>query len=114
MSKEAAYRCVDCLYANELYNGDVYCDKREFEEVKIIVPKDKVDRNCPSHSSYPTEETRYSRPWKYLRDADDVCQVCGRMLDLRVNDQYKYVKVEKKDGNIDVIRKCNICINKGR
>ena len=53
MSKEAAYRCVDCLYANELYNGDVYCDKREFEEVKIIVPKDKVDRSCPSHSSYP-------------------------------------------------------------
>lgn len=114
MSKEAAYRCVDCLYANELYNGDVYCDKREFEEVKIIVPKDKVDLNCPSHSSYPTEETRYARPWTYLKDADDVCQVCGRMLDLRNNEQYEYVNVENDKGEINAVRKCRICINKGR
>ena len=108
------YNCNDCLYANELENGDIYCDKREFEGITCIIPKDKIYLNCPSHSDYIREETRYMRPWKFLHEADDVCQVCHRMLDLQDKNQYKYVEVKKDDGGKNLIRKCSICIKKGR
>ena len=108
------YNCTGCLFANKLDNGDIYCDKREFEGITCIIPKDKVHLNCPSHSNYIREETRYMRPWKFLHEADDVCQVCHRMLDLQDKNQYKYVEVKKDDGSKNLIRKCSICIKKGR
>ena len=54
------------------------------------------------------------RPWKFLHEADDICQVCHRMLDLQNHEQYEDIEIDKDDGSVDVIRKCRICIGKGR
>ncbi len=108
------YNCNDCLYANFLKNGDVYCDKRELEGVEVIIKNNKIHINCHCHSGYPQEETRYDRPWKYTYEADDVCEICHRFLNLQDESQYTYVEVEKDNGSKDVVRKCRICMEKGR
>lgn len=113
------YNCTtDCLFANFIEDGRVYCDKRVFEDVKVYIENNKIKLNCPSHSSYQREETRYDRPWKWHHEADDVCQICSRDLNLNDEEQYKYVNVEYEDENENIkrkaIRKCSICIEKGR
>lgn len=108
------YNCKTCLFANELENGDVYCDKRELEGVKCIIKKDKVNITCHCHSNYPLREFRIDRNWDYIRDADDVCEVCHRFLDMQDKSQYKYIEIKNKNNEKQLIRKCKICIKKGR
>lgn len=108
------YNCKTCLFANEMKNGDVYCDKRELEGVKCIIKKNKVNIECHCHSNYPLEEFRIDRPWNYIYEADDVCEVCHRFLNLKDKSQYTYVEKEDDNGEKQLIRKCKICIEKGR
>lgn len=112
------YNCKSCLFANFMKDGGVYCDRRILEGVKVYIENNKVDLNCSCHSNYLREETRYNRLWRWHNEADDVCQICGRDLDLDDEKQYKYVDIEYKDENGNVkkktIRKCSICISKGR
>lgn len=112
------YNCKNCLFANVLKSGQVLCDKRVFEGVKVYLSKEQAKLSCPSHSSYPRKETRYMRPWTWHKDAEDVCQVCTRDLDMFNKDQYTYVdeEYEDEDGTIKTrtVRKCRICIEKGR
>ena len=98
------YNCKTCLYANE--NCGVDCDKRLLLDGKMVhIEPDKVELDCPSHSDYKVEETRYDRPWTYLHEADDVCSICGRPL--RMSDENTYESIGH------VIR-CSICKEKGR
>ncbi len=108
------YNCNTCFYSNHLDNGDIYCDKREFEGVTVIIDKDKAGRHCSCHSHYPIIDTRYMIDWTYTYEADDVCEICYRFLKLYDTDQYKYVEIKDDNGNVDVIRKCSICLEKGR
>lgn len=113
------YTCENCLYANFRDDGTVMCDKKILLDGKeYIVDADKVDKKCLGHSSYPVEDWRYDRPWTYLSEADDVCQVCARMLNMLDRDSYDYVDeiyLDKNDKEKSkTVRKCKICIEKGR
>ncbi len=113
------YTCETCLYENLRDDGSVMCDKKILLDGKeYIVDVDKVNRKCLGHSAYPVEEWRYDRPWQYLSEADDVCQVCARMLNMLDKDSYDYVDETYRDegGNERnrTVRKCIICIEKGR
>lgn len=118
--------CKTCLYANS--KGDlVVCDRRLLLDGKeVVVETSKIGLSCPCHSSRFIDETRYMRDNKDLRDADDSCGICGRLIDMLNSDNYEYVIEEvaflDKDENgeeIEIIEehiicKCKICIDKGR
>lgn len=108
------YSCKTCLFSNPLENGGVLCDKRKFECVEIIIPSDKIELTCPAHSEYPREETRYDRPNKLHRDAEDVCGVCHRDLNLLDRSTWGWFEVENKNSRKTMIKKCSICEEKGR
>ena len=121
------YNCKTCLYANDFGEGLVMCDKKLLSENKeIIIEVDKVRLNCPCHSDRFIEETRYMRENKDLREAEDSCRVCGRLMDILNDDNYEDVVEEVITVNKDkngkeietveehIVRKCKICINKGR
>lgn len=113
------YSCVDCMYSNFNEDGAVVCDKKSLLNGRTIaVDKDKVDKKCTAHSSYYIEDWRYGANLHNIADADDACEVCGRLLDMFDEDSYEYVEEEFLDDNKDEqtreVRKCKICIDKGR
>ena len=83
------YNCTNCAYANEMEGGSIGCDKKLLLTGKmIIIEKDKINSKCPAHSDYPIEEWRYDRGHGLLKDADDACCVCGRLVNLNDTDTY--------------------------
>ena len=123
------YNCKTCLYANDIENGLVMCDRRVLLDGKeVIIEEDKVGLNCPCHSS------KFVQEWRYMvnptngdaRKSFDSCQVCGRRYDEMNEDNYDIVveEVKKKEKNDDgkevevteehIVRKCRICIEKER
>lgn len=83
------YNCLNCLYSNEIENGMVMCDKKLLLTGKmIIVESEKVELNCPAHSDYPIKEWRYDMGNGLLRDAEDTCCVCSRLVNLNDKDTY--------------------------
>lgn len=114
MNSEKIYNCNDCLYANPMEDGNVECDKRSMEkDIKNIITEGKVHLNCPSHSGYPILDWRYGSTG-LLRDAEDACDVCARLVDLFDDSQYDYVDVVSEDSGSVTVFKCRICIEKGR
>lgn len=123
------YNCHTCLYANLLEDGLVMCDRRLLIDNKeIYIESDKVGKSCPCHSDKFVEEWRYMRDSKDrdIRNADDACDVCGRLFNELNKDDYQDVieevsiKAKDEDGNevehIEeyIVQKCRICIDKGR
>lgn len=110
------YTCKDCMYANALPSGDVDCDKKILLNGKIHkVAKSKVDKPCPSHSDKPIENWRYVESRRILRDCDDSCEVCGRLVDLNDISQYKYIEIQNENGDtVGEKMQCKICGHKGR
>lgn len=123
------YDCHTCLYANLLEDGLVMCDRRLLIDNKeIYIESDKVGKSCPCHSDKFVEEWRYMRDSKDrdIRNADDACDVCGRLFNELNKDDYQDVieevsiKTKDEDGNeVEhmeeyIVRKCRICIDKGR
>lgn len=108
--------CKTCLYSNFLENGDVMCDKVILLYGKEVhVPTDNVDKPCPSHSSRFIEETRYYFNNKDMRNSENSCEVCGRLVDLNDISQYGYIEVQDEKGNVNGEKlQCRICRGKGR
>lgn len=83
------YNCKSCAYANGMEDGNIGCDKKLLLTGKmIIIEKEQTDLKCPCHSDYPIQEWRYDRGNGLLRDADDACCVCGRLVNLNDVDTY--------------------------
>lgn len=116
--------CKGCLYANELEDKRVFCYKVVLLYGKeVYIDADKVNLPCPSHSNRFIEDWRYtSEGVQDLRNAEDACEVCGRLLNLNDEDTYDVVTEEftlKNKEGIDetkreIVQKCKICIDKGR
>lgn len=107
--------CKDCLYANELEDGRVFCDKRVLEGVDIYIEEDRVGFPCPAHSSKNIEEFRCMRNNEYIHEDGEHCEICRRKVDIDDISQYRYIDIQDEDGNIigDKIQ-CRICKEKGR
>lgn len=108
------YNCETCSFSNPSDNGDVLCDKRKLQGKIITIPADKVELNCPSHSHYPREEGRYDRDNKLHIEAEDVCDICHRDLDLLNTTNWNWVEVINEGGRKNMIKKCRICEEKRR
>lgn len=110
------YNCKSCLYSNFLEDGRVFCDKVILLYGKeVYVEDDKIDLPCPSHSNRFIEETRCYFNNKDVRDAEDSCGVCGRLVDLDDISQYGYIEVQDEEGKfIGEKLQCKICREKGR
>lgn len=109
------YNCKTCLYANFMNDDNlVMCDRRLLYDGKeIYIETDKIGLSCPCHSDRFVEEWRGYRSNDDVRMADDSCEVCGRLYDDMDEDNYDYV-IEEFDGEKYKVRKCRICIEKGR
>lgn len=83
------YNCKSCAYANQMEDGNIGCDKKLLLTGKmVVIEQDKIDLRCPAHSDYPTQEWRYDRGHGLLREAEDACCICGRLVNLNDVDTY--------------------------
>ena len=106
--------CKTCLYANELEDKRVFCDKVVLLYGKeVYIDADKVELTCPSHSDCFIPETRAYWNNDDMRDAEDSCGVCGRRVDLGKEEQYEYIMVEEGNSKVEKMQ-CSICKKKGR
>ena len=112
------YNCQDCFYSNFLKDGRVMCDKRLLsEDKKIYIEADKTELPCPAHSHKFIEETRYmyNNKWRHESDTELYCDICRRELNEDEIDQYSYIDVKDKKGEVvDEKLQCRICREKGR
>ncbi len=109
----AGFNCFNCKFAATQENGDILCDKKEFEDGKLrLIEANKAHIDCACHSDLngltPTYETGH------IFTSDDYCAICHRKL---VNPQM-IVKDSKLHRNIctkcDSYKKilCNNCDSK--
>lgn len=122
------YNCETCLYANFVNDDNlVMCDRRLlYDGREIYIETDKIGSSCPCHSDRFVEEWRGYRSNKDVRMADDSCEICGRLYNDMNEDNYEIVVeeviIKEKDENgkeVEItneyaVRKCKICIDKGR
>ena len=112
------YNCTNCLYSNEMENGEVMCDKKLLSEDKeIYIQIDKIKLPCPAHSSKYIEEIRYMRnnTWLHESEEGEYCEVCRRKVDLEDISQYGYIEIQDEEGNVAGEKmQCRICRGKGR
>ncbi len=109
--------CKNCLYANELSDGRVFCDKVLLMYGKeVYIDADKTEKPCPAHSNKFIEDWRYTAIGvQDIRKADDACGVCGRLINLNDISQYGYIEVQDEKGTVvDEKLQCRICREKGR
>lgn len=108
--------CKSCLYANELEDKRVFCDKVVLLYGKeAYIDADKVNLPCPSHSNRFIPETRCYFNNDDMRNAEDSCEVCGRRVDLDDISQYGYIEVQDEEGKVVGEKmQCKICREKGR
>lgn len=108
------YSCETCMYANPGNGKLVMCDRRLLTEgVEVYIDASKVN-SCICHSDKPVEETRYMRPNKDMREAEDACQICGRLYNNLDSSNYDVVEFVSENNQTIDVRVCRICIEKGR
>lgn len=107
--------CYTCLYKDKINSdGSIDCDKKVLLTGKIVhIETDKVDKSCPCHSIRFIEETRYYLNNKDMRYSYNSCSICGRLYDDMDENNYEEETWEI-DGKTINIRRCRICIDKGR
>lgn len=111
MNGETILNCSNCMFSNFVDGGKaVECDKRLLWDGKLVRrEKEWVERHCVAHSDRFMEETRIYFSNEDMRDSETSCGVCGRLVDLKNEGDYKYVVM---DGGERVY--CRICKEKGR
>lgn len=105
------YNCHTCKFKNIEKEDKILCDRRYFENIISEIDINRTQLNCPCHSDYPIEETRYDMDNIYLHEADDVCEICHRQL---INkDMWRYIKVKTDNEEQKKIKVCKLCERKG-
>lgn len=110
------YNCESCLYGNKKDNGGYLCDKVLLIYGKEIhIEPENATKDCLNHSDKFIEDWRYTTVGvQDIRNADDACGVCGRLVKLSDYSQYGFVDIFDDKGAFKGEKmQCRICKEKG-